>query len=74
MDDTTKARARALADLVGAERRRQKITFEQLAERAGVSASALKDMERGATIPSLKVLLAAVEALGGSLDFTPRQD
>lgn len=73
-DATIKARARALVDKVSAERRRQNLTYEQLAEMAGVSAAALKNAERGATIPSLVILMAAVEALGGSLAFTPRQD
>lgn len=72
-DDTKRAEQRArctqIIEQLASERRRQDITQEALATRAGVSVSTLRNAERGATIPSLDVLLALADVLGATLEL-----
>ena len=60
-----------IAIAVGARIRRQRksagLTIEKLAERAGVGAVYLGNVERGTENPSLKILAAVATALGSSI-------
>lgn len=51
-------------DRLAGERRRQGLTQQELADRSGVSVSAIRNAERGATSPSLDNALALADALG----------
>lgn len=64
-----RARCTQIIEQLASERRRQDITQEALATRAGVSVSTLRNAERGATIPALDVLLALAEALGAEVEI-----
>ena len=55
--------ANAPGDVIRAERQRQKLTLAHLAEQAGLSASALSQIERGVTDPSIGSLRRIASAL-----------
>ena len=48
------------------------ITQERLAEKTGVNATYISDIERGAKFPSLTLFIKIVDALGASSDFIIR--
>lgn len=63
------ARATRIVELLAGERRRQGLTQQELADRSGVSVSAIRNAERRATSPSLDNLLALAEALGVTVEL-----
>jgi transcriptional regulator with XRE-family HTH domain len=54
----------ALAQLVRQHRRARELTQEQLAERAGLSARSIQDLERALAVPRRDSLERLVRALG----------
>lgn len=56
-----------LGERIRARRRAQKLTLDELAERAGVSRSMLSDIERGAKVPTLLVFDRLAVALGSTV-------
>jgi transcriptional regulator with XRE-family HTH domain len=59
-------------DLVRSARRLADLSQRQLAERAGVSPGTVAKIETGEREPSLKLLLALLDAAGCSLRVVPR--
>jgi transcriptional regulator with XRE-family HTH domain len=55
---------RRFGDVVRAERKRQKLTQEELAHRAGISAVFLSDIERGVENVSLETIAKLGKGLG----------
>ncbi len=56
-----------LGDKIRSKRTEQKITLEQLAEKAGVSKGLISQIENNRTVPSLPVLFNIIHSLGDDL-------
>lgn len=56
---------------IGAARQQQGISIDDLARRAGCSASYLRAIERGRAVPNLRLLARLVLALGVRVDLRP---
>ena len=61
--------ARALGENIRKERKRQLMTIEQLAEKAGITENFLGKVERGDSMPSLLTIDSIATALNVSIDF-----
>lgn len=62
-----------LSDTIKTLRRRSGLTQVELAQRAGVSQSAVSLIEKGKMQPSAEVYAALVGALGLTVDWTPQR-
>ena len=63
-----------IGDRIRRERKRQLLTIEQLAEKAGISDNFLGKIERGEGVPSLHTIDSIACALNVSIDFLKRDD
>ena len=60
---------KALGENIRQERKRQLLTIEKLAERAGITDNFLGKIERGEGTPSLQTIYSLACALDASIDF-----
>ncbi len=67
MPSKTASPQRRFGEVVRAERKRQKLTQEELADRAGISAVFMSDIERGVENVSLETIAKLAKGLGGKI-------
>lgn len=70
---TDSERKKAVADIIKGMRTRRGLTMKELADRAGISASAISIYEAGKARPTAENLLKLVEAADYVLLFRPKE-